>query len=203
MQMQLRKRKRVDYTGKNSASDPSVTTIIPTIVVPKKRKLNKPGMIAPVIQSPTATLSSSNIIIPRPLQRPSFRNSAESPTHDDGLEVIPVLEIQKSLSSLIKRQESLFYKDLKRPTLVGLKNFEMLRLPNDLQLLQNIVNLLQSFDQLKSSNPKPRPAGVTGSKAFSQAHSNNLKKLIVEKNISLATPIAAVPPTKMTFSFTK
>lgn len=188
MQMQLRKRKRVDYTGKNLAPDPSATTIIPTIVVPKRRKLTKPGMIGPAIPSTTTTLGASNIIIPRPLQRPSFRNSAESLSHDDGLGVIPVLEIQQSLSSLIKRQESLFYKDLKRPTLVGLKNFEMLRLPNDLQLLQNIVNLLQSFDQLNSCNSKARPASIAGSKAFSQAHSNNLKKLFVEKKHLFSHP---------------
>ncbi|CAI4053381.1 hypothetical protein SKDZ_16G2030 [Saccharomyces kudriavzevii ZP591] len=180
MHMQLRKRKRVDYTGRKLASDPPATTTIPSIVVPKKRRLAKTNMITPVALSASGTLSPSNIIIPKPLQRPKFRNNADPSSQDDLLGIIPVLEVQRSLSNLIERQEGLFYKDLRKPTLVGLKNFEMLRLPNDLQLLQNIVKLLYSFDQLNSDS-KVISASTASSKAFSQAHSNKLKKLIAEK----------------------
>ncbi|EJS41367.1 YPL068C [Saccharomyces arboricola H-6] len=181
MHMQLRKRKRVNYTGRKLASDPSSTTTIPSIVVPKRRKLSKPEMAAPAMPNISATLNPSNIIIPKPLQRPKFRNITISSSHDER-EMVPVLEVQKTLTNLIKRQEHLFYKDLHKPTLVGLKNFEMLRLPNDLQLLQNIINLLHSFDQLNKDS-KVRPVSTTLPKAFSQVHSNNLKKLVAEKKL--------------------
>lgn len=184
MHMQLRKRKRVDYTGRNSTSEPpsttTTTTIIPSIVVPKKRKLATPNMINSAILSTTTAPSTSNIIIPKPLQRPKFHNSTSSFPPDDDFEKISVSEVQKNLSNLIKRQQSLFYKDIHKPTLVGMKNFEMLRLPNDLELLQNIVNLLNSFEQLKSDSKK-RPASIASSKVFSQTHSDKLKKLLVEK----------------------
>lgn len=140
MHMQLRKRKRVDYTGRNLTSDSPAITTVPSIVVPKKRKLTTTNIIASTVSSTAPTMSTSNIIIPKPLQRPKFHNTMNSSPPDEDFEKIPVLEVQKNLLDLIKRQESLFYKNIDKPTLVGLKNFEMLRLPNDLQLLQNIVS---------------------------------------------------------------
>ena len=193
MHMQLRKRKRVDYTGRNPTSEPpsttttTTTTIIPSIVVPKKRKLATPNMINSTVPSTTTAPSTSNIIIPKPLQRPKFHNSTSSSPPDDDFEKISVLEVQKNLSNLIKRQQSLFYKDIHKPTLVGMKNFEMLRLPNDLKLLQNIVNLLNSFEQLNSDSRK-RPASTASSKVFSQTHSDKLKKLSIEKKPLLSHP---------------
>ncbi|CAI4836058.1 AGK_G0055580.mRNA.1.CDS.1 [Saccharomyces cerevisiae] len=189
MHMQLRKRKRVDYSGRNQTSDPPSTTTaaVPSIIVPKKRKVVAQNMVSPAIRATTTTLGTSNIIIPKPLQRPKFHNSASLSSPDDDPEKISVLEVQKNLSNLIKRQQRLFYKDIHKPTLAGLKNFEMLRLPNDLKLLQNIVNLLYSFEQLNSDS-KTRPVTTSKLKASSQAHSDKLKKMLAERKPPFSHP---------------
>lgn len=63
----------------------------------------------------------------------------------------------------------------------------MLRLPNDLKLLQNIVNLLYSFEQLNSDS-KTRPVTTSKLKASSQAHSDKLKKMLAERKPPFSHP---------------
>lgn len=77
-----------------------------------------------------------NKIVVNVLERPSMKTNFNL---QETAESIDTMELySKNLERLIDLQYELYYKDLKKPELLGPKNFESLKLPNDLVTLRNI-----------------------------------------------------------------
>ncbi|CCF58251.1 hypothetical protein KAFR_0E00970 [Kazachstania africana CBS 2517] len=163
--MQLRKRKKVDYSSMDedhdeqlgvevpdvkSAGDDTIRSYLPRVkteakdiplqIIPRR---NKPllRISKPVVQSQGRV---SNVKIVK-LKRPSFldRNDVDD---DSRIVDVEMLESHAArLDRLIVLQNELYYKDLTGPKYMGPKHFEALRLPSDIKNLRRISQGLQTL----------------------------------------------------------
>ncbi|SMN21218.1 similar to Saccharomyces cerevisiae YPL068C Protein of unknown function [Maudiozyma saulgeensis] len=169
--MQLRKRKRVDYSStieashgkiKNSnATDNLQTTthsrtkqrksiVLPKIISSSSKQKNYQVGASKKKQSPSKRLSEEKILNEKmkgvTLTRPFYKSQVNY--HDEKDAIITISELNqfsRTLDKLIPVQRDLYYLDLKGPKYLGPKNFETLKLPSDINNLQNISNELKQF----------------------------------------------------------
>lgn len=166
--MQLRKRKRVDYSGhiKQEPQDDAILNFLgityeePKEPEPEKELKRKNIPLTNSTRKSRARKILKNVIIQGEsispsmkfvsLKRPSYESLSDYNNEDDS--VLPITSLQeflRTLDRLIPIQDKLYYKNLTGPKFLGPKNFESLRLPSDIQNLQNIGTNLKQLIELK------------------------------------------------------
>lgn len=171
--MQLRTRKKVDYSSNSDSTNSSNRTKKVSVLKTKKSKIESINLKT---TSPSHTVHRNNItntnIIPKKprkniskkdeelnkkmkgvvLTRPFYKSQTNY--RDERSSITPIQklrDISNTLEKLIPIQQNLYYDNLSGPQFLGPRNFETLKLPSDIQKLKNISSGVNDFIQYKES----------------------------------------------------
>lgn len=152
--MQLRKRKRVDYSSTTIKTEPSANGTILQKIVPGTRLNNKPVHMRSTTKTsakaPHANQDSTNNIALRlgsvALKRPTYKSRVDY-HNEENQKILPseMKTLSESLDKWIPVQDKLYYKTLNCPKFLGPKGAETLRLPSDIDILRNIATDLKAM----------------------------------------------------------
>ena len=150
--MQLRKRKRVDYSSTTVKTEPSENGTLLQKIVPESPLISKPPPMRSTVKRPANTVhvdqETANIVAAGlrkvSLQRPPYKSQVDY-SNEEGEKILPskMHAFSKSLEKWIPVQDDLYYKTLNCPKFLGPKGAETLRLPSDIDILRDIASGLK------------------------------------------------------------